>query len=72
MEASVFEGEVCAACFSPIAVRLTLLRVVDPTEANEFSAAIVQDFDGVAIENGNDRAGEVGGHSERELKEGTA
>ena len=36
------------------------LRAVDPAEAYAFSAAVVQDFDGVAVEDGDDRAREVG------------
>ena len=35
---------------SVVAVCLTLLRTVDPTEADTFSSAVVQNFDGVAVE----------------------
>jgi hypothetical protein len=40
-----------------LAVSLTLLRAVDPTEADTFSFIVAQDFDGVAIENGDDGTG---------------
>jgi hypothetical protein len=33
-------------------------RAVDPTEAGKFSAVVVQDFDGVAIEDGDDEDGD--------------
>ena len=40
---------------------LALLRAVDPAETDAFSFAIVQNFEGVAVEDGDDSAGEVGG-----------
>jgi hypothetical protein len=42
-----------------------LLRAIDAAEADAFSVAIVQDFDGVAVEDGDDGAGEVGGRESR-------
>ena len=39
---------------------LAILGTVDADEADAFSAVIVRDFDGVASENGDDRALEVG------------
>ena len=39
---------------------MALLRAVDAAEADTFRVGVVQDFDGVAIENGDDGAGEVG------------
>ena len=41
----------------------------NPAEADTFSAVIVQNFDGVAVEDGNDGAGEVGGRGIGEKKE---
>jgi hypothetical protein len=38
---------------------LGLLRAVDAAEADTFRALIVQHFDGVAVEHGDDGAGEV-------------
>jgi hypothetical protein len=35
---------------------LALLRAVDPAEANAFRVVVVQDFDGVAVEEGDDEA----------------
>jgi hypothetical protein len=39
---------------------LALLRTVDATEADTFRMGIVQDFDRIAIEDGDNGAGEVG------------
>jgi hypothetical protein len=44
-----------------VAVGLAFLRAVDAVEADAFRAAVVQDFEGVAVENGKDLAKEVGG-----------
>ncbi|MGH7146773.1 MAG: hypothetical protein ACREIJ_02590 [Nitrospiraceae bacterium] len=38
-----------------------MLRAVDAAEADALRVVVVQDFDGVAVENANDGAGEVGG-----------
>ena len=37
------------------------LRAVDAVEAYTLRALIVQDFEGVAVENGDDNASEIGG-----------
>jgi hypothetical protein len=37
---------------------LTTLRAVDATETDTFRASVVQDFDGVSVEDGNDLDGE--------------
>ena len=39
---------------------LAFLRAVDATEADTFSVSVVQDFNRVAVEDGDDEAGEVG------------
>ena len=41
------------------AVGLVPLRAVDPAETDTFRLLIVQDFDGIAVENEDDWAGEV-------------
>jgi hypothetical protein len=46
--------------FGSLAVGLALLRTIDPAEPNAFRVVIVQDFDGVAVEDGDDGAGEIG------------
>jgi len=43
-----------------VAVGLTLLRAVDAAEADAFRVVVVQDFELVAVEDGDDRAGEIG------------
>ena len=48
----------CAGSFPE---RLALLRAVDPAEANAFRVLVVQAFEGVAVEDGDDLAEEVGG-----------
>jgi len=40
-----------------MAVSLALLRAVDAVESDAFGVVIVQDFDSVAIEHGDDGAG---------------
>ena len=37
-----------------VAVGLAFLRAVDPAEADAFSAIVMQDFEGVAVEDGDD------------------
>jgi hypothetical protein len=44
-----------------IAVGLTFLRAVDPTETDTFRVGVVQDFDGDTIEDGDNGTGLVGG-----------
>lgn len=38
---------------------MALLRAVDPVEADAFRVVVVQDFEGVAVEDGGDGADEV-------------
>jgi hypothetical protein len=40
---------------------LAFLRAIDAAQADAFSMMAVQDFEGVAVENGDDGAGEVRG-----------
>ena len=47
--------------FRPFTECLALFWTVDAAEADTFRVLVVQDFDGVAVEDGNDGAGEVGG-----------
>jgi hypothetical protein len=42
-----------------VAVGLVFLRTVDAAESDTFRVVVVQDFDGVAVEEGNDRGGKV-------------
>jgi hypothetical protein len=53
------EGEVSDGVLGACAVRLAFLGSIDAVEKNLFGSAIVQDFDGVAIEDGDNGAGEV-------------
>jgi hypothetical protein len=39
-----------------MAVRLTLLRAVDPAEADAFRVLLVEDFEGIAVEDQDDEA----------------
>jgi hypothetical protein len=43
-----------------VAVDLALLGAVGAVESDTFSVVVVQHFDGVAVEDGDDGAGEVG------------
>jgi hypothetical protein len=43
-----------------LAVGLAFLRTVDPAEADAFSVVVVQDFNSVAIEDGDDFSGKRG------------
>lgn len=52
----------CTAVHS-CAERLILLRTVDAAEPDAFGVLVVQDFDGVAVEDGDDMIREVGGES---------
>lgn len=40
-------------------IGLPLLRAVDAMESNAFGVLVVQNFDGIAVEDGDDLAGEV-------------
>lgn len=46
-----------------LAVGLAFFRAVDATETDTLRVGVVQDFDGIALEDGNNGAGEVGGVS---------
>lgn len=51
---------------------LAFLRAVDPVEADTFGALIVQHFNGVAVEDGDDAAGEIcrdGSAGEKDMEE---
>jgi len=39
---------------------LAFLRAIDATAANAFGVVVVQNFEGVAVEDGDDGTGEVG------------
>jgi len=45
------------------AVGLAFLGAINPAEADAFRVLVVQDFEGVAVEDGDDRAGEIRGVS---------
>ena len=53
------KGEVSGGVLGFLAEGLLLLRAVDPTEAEAFIMVPVQDFDGIAVEHGDDSSGEV-------------
>ena len=59
------EDEVRGGLLRSLAVGLAFLWAVDAAEADTFRVVVVQDFDGVAVEDGDDGAGEVG--SQRHL-----
>jgi hypothetical protein len=42
-----------------LAIGLDFLRAVDAAEADTFSVGVVEDFAGIAVEDGDDGAGEV-------------
>ena len=58
-----------------LTVGLTLLRAVNPVEADSFSAGVVQDVDRVAVEDSNNLTGEIlerdGGTEEKKQKSET-
>ena len=43
-----------------VAVGLAFLRTVDIAEADTFRAVVVEDFDGIAVEDGDNAASKVG------------
>jgi hypothetical protein len=47
--------------FRSLPVGLALLQTIDLAEADTFSVVVVQDFDGVAVEDRDDGAGETSG-----------
>jgi hypothetical protein len=44
-----------------MAVRLTLLRAVDVTQTDAFGMSVVEDFDRIAVKDGDDEAREADG-----------
>ena len=54
------EGEVRSGVLGLLAVSLAFIRAVDAAKTDAFSVVTVQNFDSVAVEDGDDRAGEVG------------
>ena len=48
---------------------LAVVRAVDTAEADTFRVLVVEDFDGVAVEDGDDGAGEVGSRYQTYRKE---
>jgi hypothetical protein len=50
------EGEGRGGMLGVVAVCLALLRAVDAAEADTLRAGVVEDFDGVAVEDGDDLA----------------
>jgi hypothetical protein len=52
-----------------VAIGLALLWTVDAVETDTLRAGVVQNFDGVAVEDGDDEAGEVGERGIGEKKE---
>jgi hypothetical protein len=63
------EGEGRGRLLRSLAEGLFLLRTVDTAEADTFGVLVVQDFEGVAVEDGDDGAGEVGECSIRNEEE---
>jgi len=53
------KGEIRGGLLRSRAVGLAFLRAVDAVEADALRVVIVQDFDGVAVEDGDDLAGEI-------------
>jgi hypothetical protein len=41
-------------------MNLVLFRAVDPVQSNDFLYSILEDDHGIAVEDGNDKAGELG------------
>jgi hypothetical protein len=54
------ESEVRGGVLGFLAVSLAFLRTVDPAETDAFRVLVVEDFEVVAVEDGDDGAGEVG------------
>jgi hypothetical protein len=48
---------------------LAFLRTVDATETDAFRVLVVQDFECVAVEDGDDSASEIGGEYKIESRE---
>ena len=43
-----------------LAVGLAFLRAVDAAETDAWGVVVVKDFDGIAVQDGDDGAGEIG------------
>jgi hypothetical protein len=57
LDGNVFpESEGRGGLLGALAERLAFLRAVDAAEADTFRVLVVQDFEGVAVEDGNDEA----------------
>jgi len=54
------EGEVSDGELGAYAVSLSFPRAVDAVEADAFSALVVEDFDGVAVDRSHNSSGEIG------------
>jgi hypothetical protein len=53
------EGEVRGGVLGFLAVGLAFLLAVDAVESNKLRPLVVQDFDSIAVEDGDDGAGEI-------------
>ena len=53
------KGEVRGSLLRSPAERLAFLGAVDPTQADAFRVLVVQNFEGVAVEDGDDGSGKV-------------
>ena len=53
------EGEVRSVVLGSLPIGLAFLWTVDPDETDAYRAVVVLDFEGVAVEDGDDGAGEV-------------
>jgi hypothetical protein len=56
------EGEARGGLLRVLAIRLAFLWAVDAGKTDAFRVLVVQDFDGVAVEDGDDGAGEIGSY----------
>ena len=57
------------ACFARLlAVSSAFLRTLDTAESDTFSVVVVQDFERVVVEDGDDRSGEVGSKREEDVE----
>jgi hypothetical protein len=55
-----------------MAIRLTLLRAVDPTQTDAFGGLLVQDFKNIAVEDGDDEAGIVASQTKLHDEQGSS
>ena len=54
------KGEGRGGLLRSLAERLAFLRAVDPAEADTFSVVTVEDFEGIAVKDGDDFSGKRG------------